>query len=90
MIEAVRLVDEGIATPEEIDLAPGGSGSQMGIIQFMDYAGLDTAFNPFAALCEDTGEARIFPPPLLRRIVTAGLLGRKANKGFYDYPPDDA
>jgi hypothetical protein len=49
-------VDEGIATPEEIDLATGGSDSQMGIIKLMDYAGL--AFNAFSALYEDTREAR--------------------------------
>lgn len=84
-IEAVRLVDEGIATIEEIDLATGGSDSQMGIIQHMDYAGLDTAFNSFSALYEDTREARFFPPPLLRRMVAVGLLGRKAGRGFYDY-----
>jgi 3-hydroxyacyl-CoA dehydrogenase len=84
-IEAVRLVDEGIATPEEIDRATGGNDLQMGIIQLMDYGGLDTAFNAFLALYEDTREARFFPPPLLRRMVAAGLLGRKAGRGFYDY-----
>jgi len=85
-LEAVRMVDEGMASPEEIDVAVSSmSGGGVGPMQIMDNAGIDVSLAAASAIYEDTGEKRFFPPPLMRRMVAAGLLGRKSGKGFYDY-----
>ena len=84
-IEATRMVGEGIATPEEIDRATGGFDAGVGPLQILDNAGLDVGFNAAMAIYEDTGDPKFLPPPLLRRMVAAGLLGRKSGRGFYDY-----
>lgn len=85
-LEALRFVDQGQATPEEVDgVAPFGAELGAGPLNIMDGVGLDVMFSTAMAIYEDTGEARFFPPPLLRRMVEAGLLGRKTGKGFYDY-----
>jgi 3-hydroxyacyl-CoA dehydrogenase len=84
-IEAVRMVDEGLATPEEIDRATGGFDFGVGPLQIVDNAGLDVGLNAAMAIYEDTRDPKFFPPPLMRRMVAAGMLGRKAGKGFYDY-----
>lgn len=84
--EAVRLVEEYLATPEEIDAAAtAGSERGAGPMQILDNAGLDVAFNTAMAIYEDTGESRFYPLPLMRRMVSANLLGRKTGRGFYDY-----
>src|SRR5450756_711063 len=51
----------------------------------MDNAGIDVSFRTAMAIYDDTGDPRFFPPPLMRRLVAANLLGRKSGKGFYDY-----
>jgi len=85
-IEAIRLVQEGLATPEQIDTAATfGVAGVPGPMQIMDNAGLEVTFNALMAIYDDTGEPRFYPPPLLRRMVAAGVLGRKAGRGFYDY-----
>jgi 3-hydroxyacyl-CoA dehydrogenase len=85
-LEAVRFVDEGQATPEEVDAAaPFGAELGAGPLNIMDGVGLDVMFSTAIAIYEDTGEARFFPPPLMRRMVMAGFLGRKTGRGFYDY-----
>ncbi len=84
-IEAVRMIDEGIATPEEIDRATGGFDLGVGPLQIVDNAGLDVGMSAATAIYEDTRDPKFSPPPLMRRMVAAGLLGRKAGKGFYDY-----
>lgn len=84
-IEAVRMVEEGIATPEEIDRATGGFEHGVGPLQIVDNAGLDVGMGAAMAIYEDTRDPKFLPPPLMRRMVAAGLLGRKAGKGFYDY-----
>lgn len=84
-IEATRMVDEGLATPEEIDRATGGFEAGVGPLQIMDNAGLDVAFGAAMAIYEDTRDPAFLPPPLMRRMVAAGLLGRKSGRGFYDY-----
>jgi len=84
-IEAVHMIDEGIATPEEIDRATGGYDFGVGPLQILDNAGLDVGLNAAMAIYTDTRDPKFFPPPLMRRMVAAGLLGRKAGKGFYDY-----
>ncbi len=84
-IEAVRMVEDGIATPEEIDRATGGYDLGVGPLQILDNAGLDVGMSAAMAIYEDTRDPKFFPPTLMRRMVAAGLLGRKAGKGFYDY-----
>ncbi len=84
-MEAVRMVDEGLATPEEIDRSTGGFEAGVGPLQIMDNAGLEVAFSAAMAIYEDTRDPRFLPPPLLKRMVAAGLLGRKSGRGFYDY-----
>jgi 3-hydroxyacyl-CoA dehydrogenase len=84
-VEAIRMIDEGIATPEEIDRATGGYDFGVGPLQIVDNAGLDVGMNAAMAIYEDTRDPKFFPPPLMHRMVAAGLLGRKAGKGFYDY-----
>jgi len=84
-VEAVCMVEEGIATPEEIDRATGGYDFGVGPLQIMDNAGLDVGMSAATAIYEDTRDPKFFPPPLMRRMVAAGLLGRKSGKGFYDY-----
>ncbi len=85
-LEAIRLVDEGMATPEEIDrVATFGADTGVGPMLIMDNAGIDVSFRTAMAIYDDTGDPRFFPPPLMRRMVDANLLGRKTGKGFYDY-----
>jgi 3-hydroxyacyl-CoA dehydrogenase len=84
-IEAIRMIDEGIATPEEIDRATGGYDFGVGPLQIVDNAGLDVGMSAATAIYEDTRDPKFFPPPLMRRMVAAGLLGRKSGRGFYDY-----
>jgi 3-hydroxyacyl-CoA dehydrogenase len=84
-IEAVRMIDEGLATPEEIDRATGGFDFGVGPLQILDNAGLDVGMSAATAIYEDTRDPKFSPPPLMRRMVAAGLIGRKAGKGFYDY-----
>ncbi len=84
-IEAMCMVDEGIATPEDIDRATGGFDFGVGPLQIVDNAGLEVGMNAAMAIYEDTRDPKFLPPPLLRRMVAAGLLGRKSGKGFYDY-----
>jgi len=84
-IEAVRLIEEGLATPEDIDRATGGFEAGVGPMQIIDNAGLDVGYRAALAIYEDTGDPKFLPPPLLRRMVAAGLTGRKSGRGFYDY-----
>jgi 3-hydroxyacyl-CoA dehydrogenase len=85
-LEAVRLVDAGEATPAEIDeAATFGSTGGVGPMRIMDNAGIDVSFNTAMAIYDDTGDPRFYPPPLMRRMVAANLLGRKTGRGFYDY-----
>jgi 3-hydroxybutyryl-CoA dehydrogenase len=85
-LEAVRLVEECKASPLEIDAAATlGSEKRAGPMQIIDNAGIDVVFNTAMAIYEDTGEPRFYPLPLMRRMVSANLLGRKTGRGFYDY-----
>jgi len=84
-LEAVRMVEEGAATPEEIDRATGGFDFGVGPMQILDNAGVDVSLGAATAIYNDTGDPAFRPPPLMRRMVAAGLLGRKTGKGFYDY-----
>ncbi len=83
---AVRLLEEGFATREDIDTAIHlGLNHPMGPLQLIDLIGVDTTMFVANVLYEEFKEPLFAPPPLLKRMVTAGHLGRKTGKGFYDY-----
>jgi len=84
--DAIRLVEQGVAEPAEIDLAvKNGLGYPMGPCELLDLIGLDTQVRLCEALFPVTRDPRVAAPPLLRRMVAAGHLGRKSGKGFFDY-----
>jgi 3-hydroxybutyryl-CoA dehydrogenase len=88
-IEAMRLVEAGVATVEDIDKGLRlGSGRRMGIFETGDLVGLDVTYGAMMAMYRETGDPRWHPPLLLRRKVKAGHLGRKTGKGWYEYNPD--
>lgn len=85
-IEAMRLVEQGVATVEDIDKGLRlASGRRMGIFETGDMVGLDVTYGALMAIYRETGDERFFPPLLLRRKVKAGHLGRKTGKGWYEY-----
>lgn len=84
--DAIRLVEAGVAEPADIDRAiKTGLGYKMGPLELIDLVGLDTQIRLSEALYPITFDPRAAAPPLLRRMVAAGLLGRKAGRGFYAY-----
>lgn len=88
-IEAMRLVEQGVASVEDIDKGLRlGAGRKMGIFEIGDMVGLDVTYGGLMAMYNETGDPRWFPPLLLRRKVKAGHLGRKTGKGWYEYNPD--
>jgi len=85
-LDAVRMVEEGVATKEDIDKAVQlGLNHPMGPLTLLDFVGLDTTLYIADAVYEELKDPRYAAPPLLRRMVTAGYMGRKSGKGFYDY-----
>ena len=83
---AVRLMENGTASRDDIDAAmKGGCNFPMGPLALLDLVGLDTSLAILDALYEEFRDPNYAPVPLLRRMVTAGQLGRKSGKGFYDY-----
>ncbi|MCF8128130.1 MAG: 3-hydroxyacyl-CoA dehydrogenase family protein [Deltaproteobacteria bacterium] len=88
-MEAMRLVEQGVATVEDIDKGLKlASGRKMGIFETGDMVGLDVTHGALMAMYQETGDPRWYPPLLLRKKVTAGQLGRKAGKGWYEYNKD--
>jgi 3-hydroxybutyryl-CoA dehydrogenase len=90
LTHAVRLYESGFATREDIDEGMRlGCGHPMGPLELLDYIGLDTALFVCESLYDEYANADYSPPPLLRRMVAAGYLGRKSGRGFYEYeaPP---
>lgn len=86
LCEAVRAVEHGLATPEDIDTGMKlGCGMPMGPIELLDFVGLDTTLYIMDVLFNEFHDPRYAAPTLLRRMVAAGFLGRKADRGFYDY-----
>ena len=83
---AIRLLEEGFATREDIDTAIHlGLNHPMGPLQLIDLIGVDTTMFVANVLYEEFKEPLFAPPPLLKRMVTAGHLGRKTGRGFYEY-----
>jgi 3-hydroxybutyryl-CoA dehydrogenase len=83
---AIRLVDEGGATREDVDTAMTlGMRHPMGPLRLADFIGLDTVLLTAEVLHEEFRDPRYAPPPRLRRMVAAGMLGRKSGRGFYEY-----
>ena len=88
-IEAMNLVEQGVASIEDIDKGLRlAAGRRMGIFETGDMVGLDVTYGAMKAMFEETGDPRWYPPLLLRRKVKAGHLGRKAGKGWYEYNED--
>jgi 3-hydroxybutyryl-CoA dehydrogenase len=86
LLEAVRLLESGVASREDIDQAMKlGCGHPMGPFTLLDLVGLDTTLYVAEVMFTEFREPRFAPPPLLKRMVMAGHLGRKSGKGFYDY-----
>jgi 3-hydroxybutyryl-CoA dehydrogenase len=85
-IEAMRLVEAGVASVADIDKGLRlAAGRKMGIFETGDMVGLDVTYGALMSMYEETGDSRWFPPLLLRRKVKAGHLGRKTGKGWYTY-----
>ncbi|MFJ4081508.1 3-hydroxybutyryl-CoA dehydrogenase [Streptomyces iakyrus] len=88
LLAAVRMVASGTATAEDIDTGmTAGCAHPMGPLRLADLIGLDTVAAIGEALYEEYREPLYAPPPLLRRMVESGLLGRKSGRGFFDYQP---
>ena len=86
MLDAVRLLEAGVASREDIDTAMKlGAGMPMGPFELMDFTGVEIAQLVGDIFFEATKEPRFAPPGLLKNMVKAGYLGRKAGKGFYEY-----
>ena len=85
-IEAMQLVEAGVASCEDIDKGLRlASGRKMGIFETGDMVGLDVTYGAMLSMYNETGDPRFYPPLLLRRKVKAGHLGRKTGKGWYEY-----
>lgn len=84
--DVIRLIEAEVAEPAEIDRAmKAAMGFAMGPCELLDMVGLDTQVRLSEAMHKITNDPRAAAPPLLRRMVAAGLLGRKSGRGFYDY-----
>jgi 3-hydroxybutyryl-CoA dehydrogenase len=86
LLSAIRMLEQGLASAEDIDRGMvGGCAHPMGPLALADLIGLDTVIGVAETLYAEQREALYAPPPLLRRLVTAGLLGRKTGGGLYSY-----
>ncbi len=86
LLGAIRMLELGIATKEDIDNAVKlGLGYPMGPFELIDYTGVDINYHVSNVFFDEFKEAYMAPPPLLRRMFLAGRLGTKSGKGFYDY-----
>ena len=86
MLDAIRALEGGVASIADIDKAMQlGTGHPMGPFTLLDFVGLDTTYKIAGIMFDEYREKRYAPPPLLKRMVLAGMYGRKSGRGFYDY-----
>jgi len=89
MLDAIRGLEEGIGSIDEIDAAmKAGAGHPMGPLALCDFVGLDTLMSISNVLFDEFRERRFAAPPTLRKMVAAGFFGTKSGRGFYDYSGD--
>src|SRR5216117_1040228 len=89
LLDAVRAVEHRVGSVADIDRAMQlGCGHPMGPLTLLDFVGLDTTYRIAEIMFTEYREQRYAPPPLLKRMVLAGMNGRKSGKGFYDYSVD--
>jgi 3-hydroxybutyryl-CoA dehydrogenase len=90
MLDAIRAYEEGVGSIEEIDTAmKAGANHPMGPLTLLDFVGLDTTEAIADVMFDEYRERRFAAPPTLRKMVAAGLYGRKSGKGFYDYSGEE-
>ena len=86
LLEAIRVYDQGLAAAEDIDRAMQlGCGYPMGPLALLDFVGLDTTYYIANIMHDEFKQPQFAAPPLLKRMVMAGHLGRKSGRGFYEY-----
>jgi 3-hydroxybutyryl-CoA dehydrogenase len=89
MLDAIRCLENGLGSIEDIDKGMVlGTGYPMGPFTLSDFVGIDTLYRIAEIMFDEFREPRFAPPPLLRRMVTMGYIGRKSGRGFYDYAGD--
>lgn len=89
LIDAIRAVEQGVGSVEDIDKGMVlGTGYPMGPFTLLDFVGLDTTYKIAEIMFDEYRERRYAPPPLLKRMVIAGMYGKKSGKGFYNYATD--
>ncbi len=86
LLDAIRALEEGVGSVEDIDKGMQlGCGYPMGPFTLLDFVGLDTTYYIAGIMFDEYREKRFASPPLLKQMVTAGRLGKKSGRGFYDY-----
>jgi 3-hydroxybutyryl-CoA dehydrogenase len=86
LLDAIRALEEGVGSVPDIDEGMKlGCGYPMGPFTLLDFVGLDTTYYIANIMFDEFREKRFAPPPLLKRMVQAGMHGKKTGKGFYDY-----
>jgi 3-hydroxybutyryl-CoA dehydrogenase len=86
LLDAIRALEHGVGSIPDIDKGMVlGTGYPMGPFTLLDFVGLDTTYQIAEIMFDEYREPRYAPPPLLKRMVLAGMYGRKSGRGFYDY-----
>jgi 3-hydroxybutyryl-CoA dehydrogenase len=86
LLDAIRALERGVGTVADIDKGMVlGTGYPMGPFTLLDFVGLDTTQKIAEIMFDEYRETRYAPPPLLKRMVLAGMYGKKSGRGFYDY-----
>jgi len=89
LLDAITQLERNVASVEDIDRGMTlGTGYPMGPFTLLDFVGLDTIYKIAEIMFDEYRERRYAPPPLLKRMVLAGMYGRKSGRGFYDYSQD--
>lgn len=86
LLDAIRALEHGVGSAPDIDKGMTlGCGHPMGPLTLLDFVGLDTTYQIAEIMFDEYREQRYAPPPLLKRMVLAGMYGKKSGQGFYDY-----